>query len=66
MWPLETVSAKRLTTTVFRLQQKQGDVARAEALRQSMLSLMDATGEDGFAYAHPIFWAPFVIVGNGQ
>ena len=37
-------------------------VGRAEAMRQSMLALIDK----GEAYeAHPAFWAPFVVVGEG-
>jgi CHAT domain-containing protein len=35
---------------------------RAEALRRSMLSMID-TGKD--YEAHPAFWAPFVLVGEG-
>jgi CHAT domain-containing protein len=37
-------------------------VGCAEARRQSMLALIDK----GEAYeAHPAFWAPFVVVGEG-
>jgi hypothetical protein len=37
-------------------------VGRAEAMRQSMLALIDK----GKTYeAHPAFWAPFVVVGEG-
>jgi CHAT domain-containing protein len=37
-------------------------IGRAEALRRSMLSMI----ESGRDYeAHPAFWAPFVIVGKG-
>ena len=25
----------------------------------------DATGKSIFAYAHPVFWAPFSLVGDG-
>ena len=35
---------------------------RAEALRQAMLALM-ADDEKPY-YAHPTFWAPFVVVGE--
>jgi len=66
MWAVETVSAKRLTTTLFRLQYEQRRLARAESLRQSMLSLMHAPGVGGYTYAHPFFWAPFVVVGDGR
>ena len=37
-------------------------IGRAEAMRQSMLALIDK----GEAYeAHPAFWPPFVVVGEG-
>ena len=45
--------------------------AKADSLRQAMLNLLDGpgfiipqTGKSGFAYAHPLFWAPFVLVGD--
>jgi CHAT domain-containing protein len=37
-------------------------VGRAEAMRQSMLQLIDNGKTDE---AHPAFWAPFVVVGEG-
>ena len=37
-------------------------MGRAEAMRQSMLALIDK-GEP--REAHPAFWAPFVTVGEG-
>lgn len=65
-WGVETVSARLLTTGAFAA--KTPD--RAEALRQSMLALIDGKAGDGtagktrFAYAHPLFWAPFALVGD--
>jgi CHAT domain-containing protein len=70
-WPVETTSARALTTDLFRRQAGQPDLSRAEALRQAMLELIDgpgrtnAKGEILFSYAHPIFWAPFSLVGDG-
>ena len=71
-WPVETTSAKILTTDVFRRQAENPDLTRAEALRQAMLALVDGPGyvdaESGktvFSYAHPIFWAPFSLIGDG-
>ncbi len=69
-WPVETTSARLLTTDLFRRQAKSPDLSRAQALRQAMLSLVDGDGYvvDGktvFSYAHPIFWAPFSLVGDG-
>jgi len=75
-WPVETTSAKELTTDLFR-RQATGTATgtatgRAEALRQSMLALADgpgyvdaASGKIVFSYAHPIFWAPFTLIGDG-
>jgi CHAT domain-containing protein len=46
-------------------------LTKAQALRQSMLSLIDgvgyvdaSSGKVAFSYAHPIFWAPFSLVGD--
>ncbi len=70
-WPVETTSAKVLTTDLFRRQAADPLLSRAEALRQAMLGLIDGPGYvDGegrtvFSYAHPIFWAPFSLVGDG-
>lgn len=47
-------------------------LAILEALQQTMNALIDegrfvdpATKSVVFSYAHPIFWAPFTIVGDG-
>jgi len=37
-------------------------IGRSEALRRSMLAVIDR-GES--QEAHPAFWAPFVVVGEG-
>jgi CHAT domain-containing protein len=70
-WPVETTSAKALTTDIFRRQAEDPSLSRAEALRQAMLGLVDGpgyvdgAGQSVFSYAHPIFWAPFSLVGDG-
>ncbi len=57
--------------TVFRAHASEPDLDRAEALRRARIRLIDEAGfqdSDGnplFSYAHPIFWAPFTIVGDG-
>jgi len=38
-------------------------IGRAEALRRARLKLM--TDDEKPYYAHPMFWAPFVVVGEG-
>jgi CHAT domain-containing protein len=70
-WPVETKSAKLLTTGIFERQAKDASLKRSEALRQAMLALMetgvahDSSGKPVYSYAHPIFWAPFTLVGDG-
>lgn len=65
-WPVESVSAKTLVTGIFERQAADPKLSRAEALRQSMLSLMQAKSTDNaFSYAHPLFWAPYTLVGEG-
>jgi len=70
-WPVESSSARELTTDLFRRQAETAALPRAEAMRQAMLTLIDGPGLKGadgralFSYAHPIFWAPFSLVGDG-
>jgi CHAT domain-containing protein len=70
-WPVESSSARELTTDLFRRQVETAGLSRAEAMRQAMLTLIDGPGLKGpdgkalFSYAHPIFWAPFSLVGDG-
>jgi CHAT domain-containing protein len=64
-WAVETTSARLLTTELFRRQAENPALTRAEALRQSMLDLMTKSGPGGLSYAHPAFWAPFSLVGDG-
>ena len=71
MWPVETTSARKLTTRLFQYQKEGKEFSRASALRKSILELIDgpglkdnATGKIVASYAHPLFWAPFIIVGE--
>ncbi|PYM97350.1 MAG: hypothetical protein DME08_10810 [Candidatus Rokuibacteriota bacterium] len=71
-WPVETTSARALTTELFRRQMADAALSRAQALRQTITWLMDGEGYTdphtnklAFSYAHPIFWAPFTLVGDG-
>ncbi|MDQ5914600.1 MAG: hypothetical protein QG584_482 [Pseudomonadota bacterium] len=70
-WPVETVSARLLTTALFDRQTSQAGEPRAQSLRAAMLSLIqksaqdERTGKPLYSYAHPLFWAPFSLVGDG-
>lgn len=69
-WSVHSASARDLVTDLFRRQAADARLGRAEALRQAMVALLDGPGyqEDGrtlFSYAHPIFWAPYGLMGDG-
>jgi CHAT domain-containing protein len=64
-WSVETVSAKLITTDIFARQVANPQLGRAEALRQAMLAIM-AQGTPQYRYAHPLFWAPFSLIGDGS
>lgn len=70
LWPVETSSAKKLTTSIFRHQRDMPKLSRAAAHQRSILDLINDPGivnENGVivaSYAHPFFWAPFIIVGD--
>ncbi len=56
-------AAVKLTTGAFAELAKPAGIGRAEAMRRSMLALM--ADEERPFYAHPMFWAPFIVVGEG-
>ena len=62
-WPVVSAAATEITTRLFEETADTAAIGRAEALRRSMLSLMNTS--DKPYYAHPLFWAPFVVVGEG-
>ena len=62
-WPVESEAAKRLTTRLFEVAAADPKISRDDALRRSMLELMQT--DDRPHYAHPMFWAPFIVVGAG-
>ena len=71
MWSVETTSARKLVTGIFQSQEENKALSRAQALRKSILNLIDketlkdeTTGKIAASYAHPLFWAPFVVVGD--
>lgn len=70
-WSVHSQSARDLVTDLFRRQAADPKLARAEALREAMIGVMDGPGfTDGkgktvFTYAHPLFWAPYSLIGDG-
>jgi CHAT domain-containing protein len=64
-WPVETVSAKLLTTELFKRQSADNKLSRAQAVREASLAVMQQSAGKSYSYAHPMFWAPFVVFGDG-
>ena len=69
-WSVHSASARELTSDLFRRQSDDPSLSRSEAPRQSMLKLidgpgsLDAAGRTVYTYAHPLFWAPFTVIGD--
>ena len=70
-WPVDSVAARRLMTDLFKRYAAGPATAKADSLRAAMVGLMDSpgfvdvsTGKTAYSYAHPLFWAPFVLVGD--
>ncbi|MEI7565886.1 MAG: CHAT domain-containing tetratricopeptide repeat protein [Burkholderiaceae bacterium] len=68
-WPVDSAASRGLMTDLFKRQQSDKTLAKSEALRQAMLGQIDQGGMgEGkamkYSYAHPLFWAPFVVVGD--
>ena len=62
-WPVYSQAATELTTRAFDELKTQSALGRAEALRRSMLALID--NRDNPENGHPSVWAPFILVGEG-
>lgn len=71
-WPVHSASTRQLMVRTFDRYMGNKVEGRAKALQRAMLDLVDKTthrdaaGKEVFSYAHPFFWAPFMIVGEGR
>jgi CHAT domain-containing protein len=61
-WAVASNSTVKIITKAIAELKADPRIGRAEALRRSMLAMIDS-GE-GYE-AHPAYWAPFVLVGEG-
>jgi CHAT domain-containing protein len=61
-WEVASEPTVKLITKAVDELKRDPKIGRAEALRRSMVSMIDS-GKD--YEAHPAFWAPFVLVGEG-
>jgi CHAT domain-containing protein len=61
-WAVDSNAAVKLITTAATEMARDPSIGRAEAMRRAMQAMI----ENGAAHeAHPAFWAPFVVVGEG-
>lgn len=70
-WPVESESAKKLVTQIFEIYSNK--TTRALAVKKSADILMDSPGyvdpkskRPLYSYAHPMFWAPYTLVGDSR
>jgi CHAT domain-containing protein len=61
-WAVESNATVKLITSAMREIARDRTVGRAEALRRAMLDLI---GKGEPHEAHPSYWAPFIVVGEG-
>ena len=61
-WEVESEATVELMTGTFQASARHPELSHAEALQQSMLSMIDKAKSDDDA--HPRIWAPFVVIGE--
>ena len=62
LWKADDETAKKVMVDFYK-NLKQG-MGKAEALRMAKLNALDNLSSQ--AYAHPFYWAPFVLIGDNQ
>ena len=62
-WEVLSVAAVQLTTGIFQHEAQNPGATRAASLRASIHAMLAEDQQD--YYSHPIFWAPFQLVGEG-
>jgi CHAT domain-containing protein len=67
-WPVDSEASRKLMTDLFRRQKQDKSITKPQALQQASLNLINQGAPDNpadhYSYAHPIFWAPFTMVGD--
>jgi CHAT domain-containing protein len=47
----------------YRIREAQHGITKAEALQRAQIDLLLNSNRE---YAHPFYWAPFILIGNWQ
>ena len=68
-WAVESDSATALVSQTFSRYAAAASVSRSKALQQAMQALRDTVvkndqGKPLYSWAHPMFWAPYALVGE--
>jgi CHAT domain-containing protein len=63
LWPVDSLTTQPLITHFFREWASTNRVGAAEALSKAVRTFITASPD---VHQHPYYWAPFVIVGNGN
>ena len=61
-WSVDSAATVKLITNAVGATTRDKTLGRAEALRRAMLAMID---KGDAREAHPAYWAPFVVVGEG-
>ncbi len=70
-WPVHSLATTELMSRLFATYSTRDQIYRSVALQDARLHLLrnavfeESDGTPLYSYAHPIFWAPFILVGNG-
>ena len=66
LWPVSDNSTRLLMQNFYRIRNGKVRHSKAEALRRAQLSLLlgSDAGAPSKKYAHPFYWAPFILIGN--
>ena len=62
-WPEESEATVPLTTVMFKEDEVNPHLGKAQAQRKAMMQSMSTPNHP--EYTHPLYWAPFVVVGEG-
>ena len=63
-WEVDSEATVALMTGLFDALKRNPDLSNAEALRLSMLQMIDHPSKP--EWVQPKFWAPFIVVGEPQ
>jgi CHAT domain-containing protein len=67
-WPVDSQASRKLMTDLFKRQNQDQAITKPQALQQASLQLLNQgqpdSKDENYTYAHPLFWAPFMMVGD--